>query len=136
MTKVPAFELWLEFEQWERKPDDDFTDDFFNMQVRLADGRRYALNVWTFKFLQRARHPWPYEEGVGEPDDYLLPPDLFVERLDRKMLERVVSRMLANDEMKPGWLCPPEEKPAEQIATAVYVEYAGGTPPWPPCGDL
>ncbi len=116
MTKVPAFELWLEFEQWERMPDDDFTDEFFNMQVRLADGRRYALNVWTFKFLQRARHPWPYEEGVGEPEEYLLPPDLFVERLDRKLLERVVSRMLANDEMKPEWLCPPEEEPAEQAA--------------------
>jgi hypothetical protein len=116
MAEVPAFELWLEFEQWEPKPDDDPTDDFFNMQVKLADGRRYALNVWTFKFLQKGRYPWPYEEGVGEPEEYLLPPDLFVERLDRGLLERVVRRMLAEDEMKPEWLCPPEEEPGEQDA--------------------
>src|SRR5262245_54140456 len=83
MADDPAFELWLEFEHWEPKPDDDPTDDFFNMQVKLPDGRRYALNVWTFKFIQKARYPWPYEEGVGEPEEYLLPPDLFVERLDR-----------------------------------------------------
>ena len=66
MAEVPAFELWLEFEHWEPKPDDDPTDNFFNMQVKLPDGRRYALNVWTFKFLQKARYPWPYEEGVGD----------------------------------------------------------------------
>ena len=113
MTKESAFELWLEYELWERQPSDDFTDDFFNMQVQLADGRRYALNVWTFKFLQRARYPWPYMEAVGEPEEYLLPPDLFVERLDRKLLERTITRMLANNEMKAEWLCPPEEEPAE-----------------------
>src|SRR5260370_18632382 len=103
MAEIPAFELWLEFEHWEAKPDDDPTDNFFNMQVKLLDGRRYALNVWTFKFLQKARYPWPYEKGAGEPEEYLLPPDLFVERLDRGLLERVVSRMLADTEMKPEW---------------------------------
>ena len=40
MVEVPAFELWLEFEHWEPKPGDDPTDDFFNMQVTLPDGRR------------------------------------------------------------------------------------------------
>ena len=85
MVGVPEFELWLEFEHWQPQPDDDPTTDFFNMQVRLPDGRRYALNVWTFKFLHKARYPWPYEEGVGEPEEYLLPPDLFVERLDRSV---------------------------------------------------
>jgi len=107
--EVPAFELWLEFEHWEPKSDNDPTDDFFNMQVTLPDGRRYALNVWTFKFVQRARFPWPYEENVGEPEEYILPPDLLVARLDRSLLERIVRRMLAADEMKPDWLCPPEE---------------------------
>jgi hypothetical protein len=110
--KVPAFELWLEFEHWVAEPCDDPTDDFFNMLVRLADGRRYALNVWTFKFLQKARYPWPYQVGTGVPEEYLLPPDLFVERLDRGLMERVISQMLAKDEMKPEWLCPPEEESA------------------------
>src|SRR3954452_21251893 len=104
MAPEPAFELWLEFEEMVPTPDADPTDDFFNRQVKLPDGRRYALNVWTFKFLQKARYPWPYLEGVGEPEEYLLPPDLFIERLDRGLLERVVRQMLTEDEMKPEWL--------------------------------
>jgi hypothetical protein len=118
MAEGPEFELWLEFEHCEPKLDEDPADDFFNMQVKLPDGRRYALNVWTFKFIQKARYPWPYVEGVGEPEEYLLPPDLFVERLDRDLLERVVKRMLVEGEMKPEWLCPPEENPGEPGAPA------------------
>jgi hypothetical protein len=53
------------------------------MQVRLTDGRRYALNVWTFKFLHRARFPWPYEGTSGETAKYV------VEKLDRQLLEQV-----------------------------------------------
>ena len=73
------------------------------------DGRRYDLNVWTFDFMRRARYPWPYEEGVGEPDEYLLPPDLFVERLDRPTLERAVACTLAKGEMRAAWLRLTEE---------------------------
>ena len=40
MAEDPAFELWQEFEKWKPKPDDDPTDDFFNMQVKLHDFRR------------------------------------------------------------------------------------------------
>jgi hypothetical protein len=109
MMEVPTFELWLEFEQWQREPDDDPTDDFFNMQVRLEGGRKYAMNVWTFKFLQRAIYPWSYEETAGKPEEYVLPPDLFVEQLDRDLLERVVKLMLTKGEMKSEWLCPPDE---------------------------
>ena len=54
-----------------------------------------------------------YEEGAGQLEEYLLPPDLFVERLDRALLERVVAQMLSEGEMKPEWLCPPDEKTAE-----------------------
>jgi hypothetical protein len=110
MAEVPAFELWLEFEHWEPGPDDDPEDDFFNMTVTLADGRRYALNVWTFKFIENARYPWPYQQGIGEPEEYLLPPDLFVQRLDRELLERAVRRMLVQGEMKAEWLSPPDEQ--------------------------
>jgi hypothetical protein len=107
MEARPAFELWLEFERWEPKPGDDPADDFCNVQVRLPDGRRYALNVWTFRFLHRARFDWPHDPD-GEPAEYVVAPDLFVERLDRPLLERAVSAMLANGEMKVEWLCPPD----------------------------
>lgn len=105
----PAFELWLEFEHTEPQPGDDPGDDFANVQVTLRDGRRYALNVWTFAFMQRARFPWPHEEGVGEPAEYLLPPDLFVAQLDRPTLERAIGRMVSAGEMRPEWLVPAEE---------------------------
>lgn len=45
---MPDFGLWLEFEVWRAAGDsDDPHNDFFNMQITLADGRKYALNVWT-----------------------------------------------------------------------------------------
>jgi hypothetical protein len=110
MGNVPPFELWLEFEHTEPPPGADPTDDFANVQVKLADGPKYALNVWTFKFLDRARFPWPYEETAGQPAEYVVAPDLFVENLDRPTLERVVTQLLANGEMKAEWLCPPDEE--------------------------
>ena len=118
MATAPAFDLWLEFEHAQPQPGYDPADDFANVQVRLPDGRRYALNVWAFGFLRRARFPWPYEEGVGEPAEYLLPPDLFVERLDRPTLERVVARMLVAGELRPEWLCSREDQEAEPGAAA------------------
>jgi hypothetical protein len=107
---TPAFELWLEFEHTEPTAGHDPADDFANVQVRLPDGRRYALNVWTFRFLQRARFPWPYEATAGRPAEYVVAPDLFVERLDRPTLERVVGELLAHRGMKSEWLCPPDEE--------------------------
>ena len=116
MADVPTFDMWMEFEHTEPPPGDDLTDDFANVQVRLLDGRKYALNVWTFKFLHRARFPWPYADTAGQPAEYVVPPDLFVERLDRLTLERVVRQLLVNGEMKAEWLCPPDDKTAEQAA--------------------
>jgi hypothetical protein len=108
---VPAFELWLEFEIGEpNQIDNRPTENFYNISVTLADGRRYAMNVWTFNFLPLARYDWPYEILEGqEPAKYVLPPDLFVERLDRATIEAVIVQLLANNEMNPAWLCPPEE---------------------------
>jgi hypothetical protein len=106
-----AFELWLEFEHTELPPGHEPSDDFANVQVRLPDGRRYALNVWTFGFLHRARFPWPDEVKSGTPAEYVVAPDLFVERLDRPTLERVVSELLTHGEMKSEWLCPSEGNP-------------------------
>lgn len=109
MPDAPPFELWLEFEHARASPGDDPADDFANVQVRLTDGRRYALNVWTFRFLHRARFPWPYGDTSGQPAEYVVAPDLFVERLDRPTLERVVAQLLANGEMDERWLCPADE---------------------------
>lgn len=104
-----SFELWLEFEHWQPKPDDDPFVDFFNMQISLSDGRRYALNVWTFGFLEVARCPWLWGEEKKEPEVYVVAPDLFVEKLDRDLIEQVVQRMLDQDELKAEWLCPPDD---------------------------
>jgi hypothetical protein len=99
---------WLEFEHTEQPPGHDPADDFANVKVSLLDGRQYALNVWTFRFLHRVRYPWPYEPNCGQPAEYVVAPDLFVERLDRATLERVVRELLADGEMRKEWLCPPD----------------------------
>lgn len=93
------FDLWLEFEHWLPHEDDDPEDDFFNMQVTLTGGKRYALNVWTFKFMARAVQDC---RNTGEclGGAYLMPPDLFVERLDRGLIERVVADLIAHGSLR------------------------------------
>ncbi|MFO0604746.1 MAG: hypothetical protein U0324_16305 [Polyangiales bacterium] len=108
MTGAPSFELWLEFEHTQPREGDDPADDFCNVEVRLPDGRRYALNVWTFAHLHRAMSAQPREADATASADYLLPPDLLVARLDRPTLARVIGRMLAAGEMRPEWLSPTE----------------------------
>ncbi len=56
------------------------------------------------------------------PAEYVVAPDLFVERLDRPTLERVVRQLLADDEMKVEWLCPQDEAVAEQDSTDAGTE--------------
>lgn len=102
-----SFELWLETEIGEPKeqPANRPRENFCNVVVTLEDGRRYALNVWTFDFLPLARFPWPYETRDDTPPaDYVFPPDLFVESLDRDVIQRVVTELLATDQMKSEWL--------------------------------
>src|SRR5688572_19576504 len=87
------FELWLEFEHWVPQEDDDPEDDFINMMIRLSTGTSYALNVWTYKFLERAKQHY---QGSGDNlnGKYLLPPDLLVEKLNRRLLEDVVADLI------------------------------------------
>ncbi len=101
------FELWMETELGEpSQPANRPTQNFCNISVTLTDGRRYAMNVWTFDFLPLARFPFPYEPIEGEKlATYLLPPDLFIDRLDRYTIEIVIIELLENDAMKPEWLC-------------------------------
>lgn len=100
-----AFQLWLEFEHWIPSPDDDPDGDFANIAVTLSDGRRYALTVWTFRFLERARRAWPDTDASGPAAEYVVAPDLFVERLSRDVIDRAVCEMLAKGEMRDEWLC-------------------------------
>jgi hypothetical protein len=104
--QAQEFELWLEFEIGDpTQPGNRPTQNFANIRIKVADGRRYALNVWTFDFLPHARYPWPYEtQPAGTSSRYVVGPDLFVERLDRATIESVVAEMIARGELKPEWL--------------------------------
>ncbi len=98
-----SFDLWLEFDHWLPQEGDDPEDDFFNMMITLAGGKKYALNVWTIKFLARAVQGCR-DNGKCLDGNYVFPPDLFVSRLDRALMERVVADMIAEGSLKEEWL--------------------------------
>ena len=85
------FKLWLEFE--ESSPWDDIENDFANIVVDILDGRRYGINVWTFKFLESAIKQ---DEKNGENLNglYQRPPDLFVKELSRDCIEKSIADLL------------------------------------------
>jgi hypothetical protein len=99
----PEFHLWLEWEHFASWDTDDPDDDFFNMGVRLPDGRGYGLNVWTYRMLERA-HQADMKMGDNLGGAYLLPPDLFVAWRDRSLLEAVVRDILVTGCRKVGAL--------------------------------
>ncbi len=95
--------MWLEFELWQNAYDPE--DSSFNMAITLLDGRYYALNVWTYQFLPHA----VADNQLSDPaigGKYLLPPDLFVARLDRSLLEAVVAHLIQSDQLRDEWLFP------------------------------
>jgi hypothetical protein len=113
MTDEVEFDLWLETELWmehggdPHQPANRPTENFCNVVVTLQDGRRYALNVWTFDFVPLARLDWPYAYDATKQQPlapYLLPPDLLVARLDRDTLHGIIKTMLMRGEMKSEWL--------------------------------
>jgi hypothetical protein len=55
--------------------------------------------VWTFKFLERARSG-DQQNGDNLNGKYLLPPDLFIEKLDRRLLEDVVADMIRTHSLR------------------------------------
>lgn len=86
------FSLWLEFEEVE--PDNwDIHNEFANVIVELADGRRYGINVWTFKFFETALS-LDREQGATNADLYIKPPDLFVKELSRECIHRTIHDLL------------------------------------------
>ena len=101
------FDLWLEFEHWEKHEADDPEDEIFNLQIALPSGKKYAINVWTYQSIDKAVKAC---EDSGECLDgsYLLPPDLFVHRLDRELLEQIAADLIARDALKSEWeVCDP-----------------------------
>jgi hypothetical protein len=99
---VVGFKLWLEFELWEDSTYDP-EDDFANITITLETGERYALNVWTFKFLNRA-HSEDQSSGECLGGRYLVPPDLLVQKLNRAHLEAIVTDLLEKSGLKEEWL--------------------------------
>jgi hypothetical protein len=102
-----SFDLWLEFEHWVAQEGDDPEDEIFNMQITIRGGEKYALNVWTYKAIGRAvKECQEFGECLGGL--YLFPPDLFVHRLDRQLLERIVADLIAQGALKEEWKVPDE----------------------------
>lgn len=97
------FELWLEFEQFDQTGTEDPENDFFNMLIQMPTGKKYALNVWTFKYFEYARLECE-ETNKCLGGKYYSAPDLFVTRLDRQHIEEVVSDLLNHNGLKSEWL--------------------------------
>jgi hypothetical protein len=101
------FDLWLEFEEWEPT---EHPAMYFNMEVRLADGRGYALCVWLVACVdeilreERESGEWP----LGE---YAIGPDLIVRTMERGFMEAVVRDLLARGQLREQWRIPPEANP-------------------------
>jgi len=86
------FKLWLEFElgnsdQW------DIENEFANIQVELRDGRKYGLNVWTYKFLETSikRDKENKDKLDGQ---YQIPPDLLIKEMSRGCIEKAIEDIL------------------------------------------
>lgn len=89
---MKAFKLWLEFEavdpgSWNNE------NEFANIHVELPDGRRYGINVWTYKFLETAVKN-DQVSGANLNGLYLKPPDLFVKELTRPCIESAIEDLL------------------------------------------
>ena len=117
----PAFELWLEFEAGVRDESYDpalysfdAENDFFNMIITLGSGERYALNVWTYNYLQSARRQ-AEQSGENLKGAYLLPPDLLVRRCDRAELEGIVREMIRTGQLYDQWRMHSEYDPPGEI---------------------
>ncbi len=99
--KNNSFQLWLEFELWEKDYNPD--EEFFNMTVILENGAKYALNVWTYKFLERTKKE-NAQSSKSSAGKYLIPPDLLIEKLDRVMIQKIIADLLQQNLMKKEWL--------------------------------
>lgn len=92
------FNLWLEFEEID-PTNWNIENEFCNIQVDLQDGRRYGINIWTYKFLQTA-----VEENLKTGNNlnglYQKPPDLFVKQLTRDCIQQTIEDLLKIDDLE------------------------------------
>ena len=93
----------------EAKIDDDPEDDFCNVRIDLSNSEAYALNVWTFKYLERTHREY-HHTGENLGGRYLIGPDLLVTRLDRATLEAVFSDLVQTERLKQEWRVPLDAK--------------------------
>ena len=90
------FTLWLEFELFTSAWDK--SNEACNVNVTLADGRRYGLNVWTYKFLTTLVG-WDAERHENLGGLYQIPPDLFVQELTRECIEATIADLLQKGDL-------------------------------------
>jgi hypothetical protein len=95
---MSSFHLWLEFEavdpgNW------DPANEAANILVTLPDGRRYGLNVWTYRFLETIIRQ-DQASGAHLHGLYQTPPDLFVRELTRECLEKTVADLLKQGDLE------------------------------------
>ncbi len=88
------FSLWIEAEHVVGD-----VDDVCNIRVELPSGEAYALNVWTHRFLPRARDAEPDIAPSEVARTYTLPPDLIVDDFRRETLEAVIADMIELDRL-------------------------------------
>ena len=94
------FKLWLEFEyyedgSWDRK------NQAANVNVELPDGRRYGINVWTYRFLETVIVK-DKETGENLNGLYQTPPDLFVEELTEDCMKKSIDDLLRKGNLEDG----------------------------------
>lgn len=94
---MKEFKLWLEFEEvdWDSW---DKENNFANIQVDILDGKKYGLNVWTYKFLEIAIAQ-DIEDNINLNGLYMKPPDLFVKELTRDCIHRSIADLLKQGDL-------------------------------------
>ena len=95
---ITKFNLWLEFEEVD--PNNwDIENEFCNIEVELQDGRRYGINIWTYKFLQTSIED-DFKTGNNLNGIYQKPPDLFVKELTRDCIQQTIEDLLKIDDLE------------------------------------
>jgi hypothetical protein len=101
---VDIANIWLEFEEWQHIDLSEHPHDFFNMKIRLSDGREYALNVWTLAYAGRLRDELLLEQSRPF---FALGPDIIVEVADRGTLQAVAEELVRQELLREDWLVRP-----------------------------
>ena len=99
------FDLWLEFEHSVEPA--GTPQPYFNMVISFRDGRTYSLNVWVASAIPEILDDGR-ELGLSLNGGYSIGPDLIVRSHERAFLEAVVRDLVAEGELLPAWLVPPD----------------------------